>query len=136
MIKLSSSTQYGIKAILKIALGHGKEPVRIKAIAEQKNISSKYLEQLISMLKMAGLVRGIRGPHGGYILAKSPSEISMKDVVLALEGPMLPVECREHPEYFPRCADCITSQVWQELQSAAIGVLEKVTVAELLERSS
>ena len=136
MIKLSSGTRYGIKAILRIALEYGKKPVQIKAIVEQEDIPGKYLEHLISMLKRAGLVRGIRGPHGGYVLAKSPSEISMKDVIGALESPMVPVECHEHPEYALHCSDCIMSQIWQELQGAVMGVLEKVSVAELIERSS
>jgi Rrf2 family cysteine metabolism transcriptional repressor len=135
-MKLSSRTRYGIRAILGIAIGYGIKPLQGKAIAEREDISSKYLEQLIAMLKRAGLVNGVRGPHGGYILAKPPSEISMKDVVLALEGPMLPEKCRRHPKHSPQCADCITSQVCQELQNVAMAVLEKVTVAELLERSS
>ena len=132
-IKLSSSTRYGIKAILAIALQYGKEPVRTNAIAEQENIPSKYLEQVISKLKKAGLVHGLRGAHGGYMLAKSPSEISMEDVVLALEGPMLPAECHEHPEYSPKCAYCITSQIWNKLHGTVTGVLETVTLAELIE---
>ena len=119
-----------------MALEYGKEPLQAKTIAEGEDISTKYLEQIISPLKKAGLVRSIRGPRGGYVLAKSPSEISMKDVVLALEGPMLPEECREHPEYVPHCSDCITRQIWQELQGAVMGVLEKVTLADLLKRPS
>ena len=135
-MKLPSSTRYGIRAILKIALWYGKEPVRIKTIAEHEDISSKYLEQLIASLKMAGLVRGMRGPSGGYTLARPPSEISMKDVVLAMEGPMVPEECHAHSEHIPHCADCITLQIWQEIQGAVMGVLEKVTVAELIEHPS
>ena len=119
-----------------MALEYGKEPLQAKTIAEREDISAKYLEQLISMLKKAGFVRSIRGPRGGYVLAKSPSEISMKDVIGALESLVVSVECNEHPEYVSRCSYCIMGQIWQELQGAVMGVLEKETLAELLERSS
>ena len=110
-----------------------KYPFEAKTISEQEDIPRKYIEQLITVLKRGGLVGSLSGPHGGYVLVKSPSEISMKDVVLALEGTMLPVECHEHPEYVPHCSDCITRQIWQELQIAILGTLEEVTLAELLE---
>ena len=135
-MKLSSRTRYGIRAILEIALEHGIKPVRIKTIAEQENISNQYLDQLMTLLRRAGLVNGVRGPRGGNTLAKPPSEISLKDVYLAVEGPIIPEVCPEHPAYSPHCAVCAMSQVWQELQNAGMGVLEKVTVAELLKRSS
>ena len=135
-MKLASKTRYGIRAILQLALEYRKGPLQIKVIAEREDISSKYLEQLISMLKTAGLVRSIRGPRGGYMLAKSPAEMPLIDVFLALEGQMLPAECHEHPEYASHCSGCMTRQIWQELQSAIVGTLEKVTLAELLERSS
>ena len=119
-----------------MALEYGKEPLQAKTIAEREDISTKYLEQLITVLKRAGLVRSIRGPRGGYVLAKSPSEISMKDVIGALESLVVSVECNEHPEYVSHCSDCILSQIWQELQGAVMGVLETVTLADLIERSS
>ena len=135
-MKLSSRTRYGIKAILEIAMEYGNGPIQIKTIAERENISSKYLEQLIAMLKTAGLIRSVRGPRGGYMLAKPPAEIPFKDVFLALEGQMDTAECLEHKQHTPGCADCATSRIWQELQDAIIGVLEKTTLADLLKRSS
>jgi Rrf2 family cysteine metabolism transcriptional repressor len=134
-MKLSSRTRYGMRAILELALEYGKAPLQIKTISEREDISNKYLEQLIAMLKASGLVRSIRGPRGGYILAKPPAEIQLKDVFLTLEGPMVPAECLEHPEYCSRCTDCATREIWQELQDAIFGVLESVTLADLVERS-
>ena len=131
-MKLSSGTQYGLRAILELAQEYGKAPVRIATIAAQKDISIKYLEQLISMLKNAGLVRSLRGPSGGYFPAKPPAEISLKDVVLALEGPTIPGDCHEHSRHSKGCADCITSKIWQDVQSAIEGTLESVTLADLL----
>ena len=134
-MKLSSRTRYGMRAILELALEYGKAPLQIKTIAVREDISNKYLEQLIAMLKAAGLVRSIRGPRGGYMLAKPPSEIQLKDVFFTLEGPIIPVECLEHAEYCPRCTDCATRQIWQDLQDAILGVLESVTLADLVEQS-
>lgn len=134
-MKLSSRTRYGMRAILELAIEYGKEPLQIKVIAEREDISNKYLEQLIAMLKASGLVRSIRGPRGGYMLAKPPEEIQLKEIFLTLEGPMVPAECLQHPEYCPRCTDCATRQIWQELQDAIFGVLESVTLADLVERS-
>ena len=134
-MKLSSRTRYGMRAILELALEYGKAPLQIKTIAEREDISNKYLEQLIAMLKASGLVRSIRGPRGGYTLAKPPADIQLKDVFQTLEGPMVPAECLEHPEYCPRCTDCATREIWQELQNAIFGVLESVTLADLVERS-
>jgi len=134
-MKLSSRTRYGMRAILELALEYGKAPLQIKTIADREDISNKYLEQLIAMLKASGLVRSIRGPRGGYVLAKPPSEVLMKDVFLTLEGPMVPAECLQHEEYCERCTDCATRQIWQQLQNAILGVLESVTLADLVQNT-
>lgn len=134
-MKLSSRTRYGMRAILELALEYGKAPLQIKTIADREDISNKYLEQLIAMLKASGLVRSIRGPRGGYVLAKPPSEVLMKDVFLTLEGPMIPAECLQHEEYCERCTDCATRQIWQQLQNAILGVLESVTLADLVQNT-
>lgn len=134
-MKLSSRARYGMRAILELAMEYGKDPLQIKTIAEREDISNKYLEQLIAMLKAAGLVRSIRGPRGGYMLAKPPAEIKLKEVFVTLEGPMIPAECLEHPEFCSRCMDCATREIWSELQDAISGVLESVTLADLVERS-
>ncbi len=131
-MKLSSRTRYGIKAILAIAKGYGNGPIQVKSIGKQEDISNKYLEQLTAMLKTAGLIRSVRGPRGGYMLAKPPSEISFKDVFWALEGQMEPAECLEHTDYTLGCADCATSRIWQELKDSIVGVMERVTLADLL----
>jgi Rrf2 family protein len=124
-----------MRAILELALEYGNAPLQIKTIADREDISNKYLEQLIAMLKAAGLVRSIRGPRGGYLLAKPPAEIQLKEVFVTLEGPMVPAECLDHPEFCPRCMDCVTRDIWQELQNAIDGVLESVTLADLVEKT-
>jgi Rrf2 family protein len=134
-MKLSSRARYGMRAILQLAMEYGKEPLQIKMIADREDISNKYLEQLIAMLKAAGLVRSIRGPRGGYMLAKPPAEVKLKEVFETLEGPNVPAECLEHAEFCPRCMDCATRDVWAELQAAVDSVLKATTLADIVQRA-
>ena len=133
-MKLSSRSRYGLRAVLDLALEYGKGPLHIKAIASRQDISNKYLEQLMTILKTSGLVRSLRGPKGGYMLAKPPNEVKLDEVFTVLEGPLVTVECLQHPEYCPRCAECITRQVWSDVQDAILGVLEAINLQDLVDR--
>jgi len=135
-MKLSTRTRYGIRAILEIAENHGKGPLQIKTIAERQDISVKYLEQLMAILKSAGFVRSIRGPRGGYVLSQSPKEIKLSDVFDALEGPVVTAECVENETYCARVADCVTRQVWAEMQQAITRVLQSTTLQDLVDRAN
>lgn len=131
-MKLSSRSRYGFRAILELALDYGKGPMQIKTISDRESISNKYLEQLIAMLKASGLVRSMRGPKGGYVLARHPSEIKLSEVFSTLEGPLLTVECLDHPEMCPRFSDCVTRDLWQEMQEAVLKVLEGKTLQDMI----
>lgn len=134
-MKLSSRSRYGLRAILDLAMEYGKGPLPIKTIAKREDISNKYLEQLMTILKTSGLVRSLRGPKGGYLLAKPPNEIKLREIFTVLEGPLVTVECLRHPEFCPRCAECITRQVWAEVQDAMLGVLESINLQDLVDRA-
>jgi len=134
-MKLSTRTRYGIRAILQLANYYGKGPLQIRTIAKQENISAKYLEQLMPILKSARLVRSIRGAKGGYILAKAPNQIKLSDVFNCLEGTVTTVECVENESYCERVADCITRQVWTQLQQAITNVLQSITLQDLVDRA-
>jgi Rrf2 family cysteine metabolism transcriptional repressor len=131
-MKLSSRSRYGFRAILELALDYGKGPMQIKTISDRESISNKYLEQLIAMLKASGLVRSMRGPKGGYVLSRHPSEIRLSEIFTTLEGPLLTVECLDHPEICPRCADCVTRDLWAEMQEAVLKVLEGKTLQDMV----
>lgn len=124
-----------MRAILELAIEYSNKPVQIKTIAKRQNISGKYLEQLMAILKSSGLIRSVRGPRGGYLLAKPPQEIKLSQVFTALEGPLITVECIEHPEFCLNCTDCITRQVWTDVQNAIIGVLESMTLQDLADKT-
>jgi len=135
-MKLSTRTRYGIRAILELAQNHGKGPLQIKVIAHRQDISIKYLEQLMAILRSAGFIRSIRGPKGGYVLAKAANEIKLSDVFRALEGPSaITVECLEDESYCARVADCVTRQVWAQMQEAIMAVLESLTLQDLVNRA-
>ena len=134
-MKLSTRTRYGIRAILQLARNFGKGPVQIKTIAKQEDISGKYLEQLMAILKSAGFVRTIRGAKGGYLLAKAPNQIRLSDVFNSLEGPVTTVECVQSKDYCARVDDCIARQVWTQVQQAITNVLQSITLQDLVDRA-
>ncbi|AQQ72344.1 Cysteine metabolism repressor [Limihaloglobus sulfuriphilus] len=135
-MKLSTRSRYGIRGMLELAISYGKGPVQIKSIADVEGISVKYLEQLISQLKAAGLVRSVRGPKGGYILAEEPAKITLFKVFQVLEGPVIPLECLDESGggSCDRVAECILRPVWKDLRDAVKGVLTKVTFQDLVDK--
>jgi len=134
-VKLSTRTRYGLRAIIVLAENHGKGPLQIKTIAREQDISAKYLEQLMPILKSARLVRSIRGSKGGYVLAKDPNQIKLNDVFNCLEGPVTTVECVENQNYCARVADCSARQVWTQVQNAIKDVLQSITLQDLVDRA-
>ena len=134
-MKLSTRTRYGIRAILELAQNEGRGPLQVKTIAQRQDISVKYLEQLMTMLRSTGFVRSIRGSKGGYMLAKAPDQIKLSDVFDCLEGHVTTVECVEDKNYCARAADCIARQVWVQVQDAIKNVLQSITLQDLVDRA-
>jgi len=115
----------------ELAGHYGEGPVPVETIARNQEISAKYIHLLALRLRAAGLVRSIRGPSGGYELAKDPAGITALDVVSALEGPSAPVDCVDNPEVCQRSQNCVARDVWRDVASAVAGVLSSVTLSEL-----
>src|SRR5690554_4779068 len=97
-MKISTKDRYGLTLMIELARKFGEGPISLKSVAEDKELSAHYLEQLAAPLRNAGLIRSIRGAYGGYVLAKEPSEITAGDVIRVLEGPITPVEGIEEEE--------------------------------------
>jgi Rrf2 family protein len=133
-MKLSTRGRYGTRVLLDLALQQGREPVPLKEIAERQEVSLQYLEHLIAPLISRGLVRSVRGAKGGILLAKRPEEIKLSEVIELLEGSVAPVECVDSPEICGRASFCVTRDVWGELKRAIAGVLESITIQDLVER--
>ena len=133
-MKVSTKGRYGLRTLMDIAVHQAKGPVNLNDIAERQGISAKYLWQIVNLLKTAGLVRGTRGPKGGYILLRDPSEITLLDVIQILEGPVTLVECVDDPSYCTRTESCVAHSVWTEVSLAIRAALQKISLAEILRR--
>ena len=132
-MKLSTRGRYGLKAMFDLALHSSDEPIPLRNIAERQDISEHYLEQLISSLRKAGLVKSVRGAYGGYILAKKPREITVGDVLRALEGPCGLVDCvlEVNAQKCSKYDDCITRTVWAKIRDSMIKTAEPITLEDM-----
>jgi len=135
-MKLSTRTRYGIRATLELAVNHGKGPLQTKVIAQRQNISVKYLEQLMALLKAGGIVRSIRGSKGGYLLARAPNQIRMNEVMHRLEGTVSTVECVEDKDSCSRSADCAARYLWMQVENSIEHVLQSITLQDLVDKAN
>ena len=133
-MKLSTKGRYGTRALLDVALHQEDSPVQLKVIAQRQQISLHYLEHIIAPLIAAGLLRSTRGAYGGVSLGKPPQEIVLSEVIQVLEGSITPVECVDDPNVCSRADICVTRDVWTDVKKAMVGVLESVTLQDLVER--
>ena len=136
-MKLSTRGRYGLRAMVDLAANSGEEAVCIQSIAGRQNLSESYLEQLVRLLRKAGLVKSVRGAGGGYRLARPADTISVGDVLRALEGDLEAVNCgafqKEHP-----CGDaghCVTKYVWKKINDAIGQAVDSIQLSELVEES-
>ena len=118
--------------MLELALNYKKGTVLLKDIANEEEISGKYLSQLMIPLKASKLIVSSRGAHGGYRLAKDPSLITIKDIVQTLEGNLSPVECVHNPSVCNRVSNCTTRQIWEMLDEKIAETLNSITLDDLV----
>ncbi len=133
-MKISTKGRYALRLMLDLAQNNTGEPIRIKDIAARQDISDKYLEQIISTLNKAGYVKSIRGPQGGYRLTREPARYTVGMILRLTEGSLAPVACLEDEvNTCERQDTCATLQLWQMLNSAISDVVDRVTLADLVE---
>jgi len=132
-MKISARGEYGSRAMVELAVHWQDGPISLAVIAERQNVPRKFLEQLITPLKAANLVNGYRGVNGGYELARNPADISLLEIVEALEGPMTVMDCHTTEPDEPCCMwdSCGLRDTWQNVQDAARDVLRKTTLKSL-----
>lgn len=133
-MNISTKGRYGLRAMLDMAMNGKGQPIPLSAVAQRQDISEGYLEQMMVLLKRAGLVRSVRGAQGGYTLGRKPEDITVKDIFICLEGPIAPVSCVD--EQFSHDCDrleyCSTRVVWNEVKLAISRVLEQYSLADLI----
>jgi len=132
-MKISTRGRYALRLMLDVAMQGQEAPVRIKDIAQRQEISEKYLEQIVSVLNKAGLVRSIRGPQGGYRLMRAPEDYTVGSILRVIEGSLAPVACMDTDiNDCPRQKKCSTLRLWSMLNEAIENVVEHVTLADLV----
>ncbi|WP_167957230.1 RrF2 family transcriptional regulator [Anaerosporobacter faecicola] len=133
-MKISTKGRYALRMMLDLALHDTGEIVRIKDIAKRQEISEKYLEQIIAVLNKAGFVKSVRGPQGGYRLAKKPKEYTVGMILRITEGSLAPVDALEEENgRLDAEGDCVMMYIWQKLYDAINSVVDHYTLADLME---
>ena len=134
MFRLSAKVKYGLRFMLDLAFHDGEGPIPLKDIAKREQISEKYLGNLVSPFKTASLVKSVRGSHGGYSLARPIDQISLSDVLQALEGPLSLVECVYDPSACKASRICIPRDIWYEITRDLQQSLDAVTLQDMVQR--
>lgn len=133
---LSSAARYGVRAMFQVACHGGDGPVPLRAVAEEQDLSVAYLEQIMCVLRKDGLVESVRGRHGGYSLSRPPEEISVGEIIRALEGPVFVSACAEPDPDFDECvrgAFCVSRLLWMRVSQQIQDAFDSVTLGDLVE---
>lgn len=136
-MKMSTKGRYGLRALVDLAHYGETEPVSITSISNRQGISERYLEQLMSKLKKAGIIKSIRGANGGYILAIPIENISVGDVLRVLEGNIEPVECSgiQSESNCDSSCGCVSKIVWQRINDSVNDAVDGIMLEELVTES-
>lgn len=136
-LKITTKGRYGLRALIDLARYSEIEPVSINSIATRQGISERYLEQLMTLLKKAGIIKSIRGAGGGYVLAKDISDISVGDVLRALEGTLESVECTgfSQEDSCEAAGGCVTKYVWKRINESINQTVNEISLKQLVEES-
>jgi Rrf2 family protein len=135
-MRLSTKGKYGLYAMIFLARRHGEGPQSLKAFGEL-NLPEAYLEQLLGSLRRAGLVSTVRGTQGGYLLSRKPENITVKEMLEAMEGPLRFADCVTESDQ-PPCAhsgDCPARGVWEYLTGEINALLGRITLSDILRQN-
>jgi len=131
---VSMKGDYGVRALIELALRYGEGPIQSSVIAARQAIPEPYLDQLLTSLRRAGLIRSVRGPQGGHSLVRPPHEVHLSEVLIALEGSLAPISCLDDPAGCTRPVGCSLRDVWEQVHAATIGILEAITIGDLADK--
>lgn len=134
-MRISTKGEYGLRALFDMAQRFGKGPIQSHEIAQRQGIDENYLNQILILLRKAGLIESIRGPQGGHMLARAPQQILLSDVIAVLEGPILPFDSTRDSLVPVEQADpLIIREVWDELRDVVVSFLGNVSLEDLCQR--
>ena len=137
----STKAEYGVRLMVELGRDQRDQPLSLASIAEAENLPLSYMEHLVARLRQSGLVESTRGARGGYSLGRDPAEITMLEVVEALEGPIVPMECFEpEPRGRVQCSHlapgdgpCATKMLWTRVQGGITEALRETTLSDMVE---
>ncbi|MFY9574028.1 MAG: Rrf2 family transcriptional regulator [Blastocatellia bacterium] len=137
-MQVSSKGKYSVRAVLDIAQHSDGSPVPLAAISQREGISLMFLEQLFQQLRKGSIVKSVRGSHGGYVLSRDPSEITIGEIVRLIESPIYTNSCFSKQESVDDCrisSSCISGAIWKQLAEHVDNFLDSITVADLLNKA-
>lgn len=132
-MKLTSKGRYAVTAMLDIAVNQAAGPITLAMISDRQEISLSYLEQIFAKLKKSGLVLSARGPGGGYRLSRNADNISISEIILAMDENMDPRKC-QGKENCQGGARCLSHELWSDLSSMIGGFLDRITLQQLIDK--
>jgi Rrf2 family cysteine metabolism transcriptional repressor len=132
-VRVSAKELYGLRAMSEFARHFGQGPLSLTEVAQKQGLSQAYLEQIAIDLRRAGLLRSKRGAQGGYYLARAPEAMTAGDVIRALEGSILPIQCVADQKCIPCSIEdsCSARGLWEEVRDRLVETLDSITLAEL-----
>ena len=133
-MELSTKTRYTVRALIELSINYGEGPLMLKKVARRQDIPEKYLEQLMTPLRVQGIVYTIRGNRGGYVLARPPEELTLYEVVTSVTGSVAPVPCVEKEDFCQRSEICAAREAWCEVYQSIVSTLQDYTMAQLAQR--
>ena len=135
-MRLSKKGDYGVRALIDLALHRGEGPVQRAEIAARQHIPESYLDHLLAQLRRGGFVRSVRGPGGGHVLTRTPDEICLLHVIESLEGSVAPLACiEEGEECSHEFGPCAQRWIWEEIYEETRRRLAAVSLSDLAERA-
>ena len=133
-MRIPMKVDYGVRALVELALHHGEGPVQSAQIAYSQGIPEAYLDQLMTTLHKFGFVISRRGPQGGHRLAREPETINLSMVMATLDGNTSPLDCLIHPNDCVFSDSCAQQEVWKSVEDAVQNLLRSITLADLAQR--
>ncbi len=130
-MKVSTKGDYGVRALIELALHFGEGPLQSAEIAARQRIPEPYLDHLLTTLRRAGFIRSVRGPQGGHELVREPATVRLDEVLQALEGSLSPSACLDENSPCGKTGSCPQRELWQEIYDATIEILHRTTIADL-----
>lgn len=135
-MKISTRGRYSLRMMIDLAQHYNEGFIALKDISNRQDISKKYLEQIIPFLNRSNLLNANKGHLGGYQLAKAPSEITVRDILISAEGSLAPVSCMDNnPNLCEKCKECITLPIYEGLYDVVNKYFESITLEDIITRN-